>query len=38
MATQNAKSSEHITIFFLNLMCMRFLANSKAAVVKLIKS
>ena len=38
MATQNAKSCEHITNFFLNLVRMRFLANSNAAEVKLIKS
>ena len=38
MATQNAKSCEHITNFFLNLVRMHFLANSNAAEVKLIKS
>ena len=38
MATQNAKSCEHITIFFLNLVGMRFLVNSNADEVKLIKS
>ena len=36
MAAQNGKSSEHI-IFFVNLMCMRFLANPNAAEIKLIK-
>ena len=30
MATQNGKSCEHITNFFLNLMCMRFLADPNA--------
>ena len=30
MATQNGKSSEHMTIFFLNLMCMQFLADPNA--------
>ena len=38
MVTQNGKSYERIIIFLLNLMCMRFLANSNAAEVKLITS
>ena len=37
MATQYGKSYEHITIFFLNLVRMRFLAEPNAAEVKLIK-
>ena len=35
MAAQNGKSSKHF--FFVNLMCMRFLANPNAAEIKLIK-
>ena len=35
MATQNGKSCEHITNFFLNLMC--FLTNQNTAEVRLIK-
>ena len=38
MATENGMSCEHITNFFLNLMCMRFLADTNAAEVKLIRS
>ena len=38
MATQNGESCEHITIFFMNLMRMHFLADPTAAEVKLIKS
>ena len=34
MATQNCKSCKHITIFFLNLMHMRFLTNPNASAVK----
>ena len=35
MTTQNGKSWEHITIFFLNLMC--FLTNPNTVEVRLIK-
>ena len=38
MVTQDGKSYEHITDFFLNLICMRLLANPKAAEVRLISS
>ena len=38
MATQNGKSCEHITKFFLNLMRMHFFVNSNTVELKLIKS
>ena len=38
METQNSKSWEQNLIFFLNLMCIRFLADPKAAEIKAIKS